>query len=141
METAHPPGDDAAGRPPVRVLVNACIDFRFVDALTDWLRDQGLRGQYDLRTHEGCAATVEQWIESDVRIGSLHDLGEVWIVDHDDCGAYKLRGEPNTYENHVQHLRAAQARVQAWLGRPCRIFFHHRGPDGRGAATVEEVLH
>ena len=55
---------------PVRakVLVNCCIDFRFVDPLIDWLRALGLRGQYDLRTHEGCALTVDQWLQSDAAI-------------------------------------------------------------------------
>src|SRR5947207_12811618 len=81
-------------RLPVRakVLVNSCIDFRFVDPLIEWLRALGLRGQYDLRTHEGCALTVDEWRQSDAAIDRLHDVEAVWIVDHEDCGAYNLRG-------------------------------------------------
>jgi len=122
-----------------KVLVNCCVDFRFVDPLIDWLRALGLRGQYDLRTHEGCAVTVDQWLQSDAVINRLHDVEAVWIVDHEDCGAYRLLGAPNTRESHVQHLLAAQARIQAWAGKPTRIFFHPLGPDGVGAAEPEEI--
>jgi carbonic anhydrase len=122
-----------------RVLVIACVDFRFTDPLIDWLRAQGLGGQYDLRTHESASLAVDRWLESAVAINRLHDVEAVWIVDHDDCGAYRLAGEPNSRENHVQHLKAAEARVQAWVGKPVRIFFHPLGPDGRGGAALEEV--
>ena len=121
------------------VIVNACVDVRFVDALVDWLRAQGLRGHYDLRTHEGAALTVDDWIGSAELISGLHGVEAVWIVDHEDCGAYSLRGEPNTRENHVLHLKMAEARVQARLGKPARIFYHPLGPDGRGAQQPEEI--
>jgi hypothetical protein len=126
---------------PVRakVLVNSCIDFRFVDPLIDWLRALGLRGEYDLRTHEGCALTVDQWLQSDAAIDRLHDVEAIWIVDHEDCGAYNLWGASNTRENHVQNLLVAQARIQAWLGKTTRIFFHPLGPDGVGADAPEEI--
>ena len=112
---------------------------RFVDALVDWLRAQSLRGQYDLRTHEGAALAVDHWIESVVLLDRLHQAEAVWIVDHEDCGAYRLRGESDAHENHATRLKAAQARVQAWLGKPTRIFFHRLGADGLGAAAPEEI--
>ncbi len=141
MEQSAPQSAPTGSGEPVRarVLVNACVDVRFVDALIDWLRDQGLRGAYDLRTHEGASLAVDRWLESDRLLAPLHEVEAIWIVDHEDCGAYRLAGEPNTRENHVLRLKAAQARVQAWLGRPTRIFFHPLGPDGRGAPAPEEI--
>ena len=135
----HSLGDEPI---PVRmeVIVNSCVDGRFVDALIDWLRGQGLRGRYDLRSHEGCALRVDHWVNSDVVLARLHEVEAIWIVDHEDCGAYRLAGEPGTRENHIAHLKAAQARIQAWLGKPTRIFFHPLGPDGLGAAAPEEIL-
>ena len=121
------------------VIVNACVDVRFVDALEDWLRAQGLRGRYDLRTHEGAALAVDDWIGSDELISSLHGVEAVWIVDHEDCGAYRLGDQSNSRENHILHLKMAQARVQARLGKPTRIFYHSLGPDGLGAAAPEEI--
>ena len=56
-----------------RVLVNCCVDFRFVDPLVDWLRVQGLRGQYDLRTHESASLAIDRWVDSDVAIDRLRD--------------------------------------------------------------------
>jgi hypothetical protein len=122
-----------------KLLVIACVDYRFADALVDWLRGEGLRGQYDLRTHEGAALSVDRWLESAVVVSRLHEVEAVWLVDHEDCGAYRLLGEANTRANHVQHLKAAEARVQAWTGKPVRIFFHPLGLDGRGGAAAEEV--
>ncbi len=121
------------------VLVNACVDLRFVAALIDWLRAQGLRGRYDLRTHEGGALAVDQWLASAQVLDQLHDVEAIWIVDHEDCGAYRLSGEANTRENHILHLKAAQARLQARLGKPTRIFYHPLGADGFGAAAPEEI--
>src|SRR5215208_1191229 len=130
-----------SGNPPVtaQLIVNACVDVRFVDALVDWLRAQGLRGQYDLRTHEGASLTVNHWLSSDAAIDRLHRVREIWIVDHENCGAYGLAGEPNTRDNHVARLKAAQALVQSWVGKPTRIFFHPLGPDGLAAPAPEEV--
>jgi hypothetical protein len=119
--------------------VNACVEVRFIDALVDWLREQGLRWQYDLRTQEGGALYVDRWLESDVVLSRLHQVEAVWIVDHEDCGAYRLAGVPNTRAAHVERLKEAQARVQAWVGKPVRIFYHQLGPDGRGAPAPEEI--
>ncbi len=134
---ASQPAEHGSAREPV--LVNCCVDFRFVDPLVDWLRGQGLRGQYDLRTHESASLAIDHWVDSDAAIDRLHDVAAVWIVDHEDCGAYRLAGEPNTRENHILHLKQAQARLQARLGKPVRIFYHPLGPDGRGAPAPEEI--
>jgi hypothetical protein len=115
------------------------VDLRFNDALVDWLRQQGLRGQYDLRTHESASLAVDRWIDSAAAIARLHSVEETWIVDHDDCGAYRLAGEANTRENHVLHLKLAQARVQARVGTRTRVFFHPIGSDGLGARAAEEI--
>ncbi len=136
LAAAH---EAAGGGVRARVIVNACVDVRFIDALVDWLRGQELRGEYDLRTHEGASLAVDHWLESIALLSRLHGVEAIWIVDHEDCGAYRHVGEPNTRENHVQHLKAAQARVQAWLGKPTRIFYHPLGPDGRGAPAVEQI--
>ena len=139
--TAPGPAGASTAGPGVhaRVIVNSCVDVRFVDAMVDWLREQGLRGEYDLRTHEGASLAVDRWVESDALLSGLHDVEAVWIVDHENCGAYRVAGEPDTRENHVVRLKMAQARVQAWLGKPVRIFYHPLGPDGRGAAFIEEI--
>lgn len=130
----------SANRPVrARVVVVACVDLRFIDPLVDWLREQGLRGAYDLRTHEGAALAVDRWLESVAVLDRLHAPEAIWIVDHAECGAYALAGEPNTREHHVVQLKSAQARVQARLGKPARVFFHPLGPDGRGAPAPEEV--
>ncbi len=122
-----------------QVLVNACVDVRFIDALVDWLRAEGVRGQYDLRTHEGAALTVNHWLASDATIDRLHQVREIWIVDHEERGAYQVQGQPNTRANRVRHRKAAQVQVQTWVGKPTRIFYHPLGPDGLGAAAVDEV--
>lgn len=136
--TASPPFDHDGTRGPL--LVICCVAYRFIGPLVDWLHAQDLRGRYDLRTHEGAALAVDQWADSAVVIDRLHSVEGVWIVDHDDCGAYRLLGEPNTRDNHVLHLKRAQARLQARLGKPVRVFYQPLGADGFGGPPPEEIL-
>lgn len=136
---------DTGGQPQVGgsvrapLLVIACVDVRFVDALVDWLRAQGLRGQYDLRTHEGAALAVDTWLPSATLLARLHAVEAVWVVDHEDCGAYAVHGESNARANHGVWLKTAQARLQAHVGKPVRIFYHPLGPNGQGADAPEEI--
>jgi len=121
------------------LIVNACADARFVDPLVNWLHGQGLGGRYDLRTHESGSLAVDHWLNSDILLDRLHVVEAVWIVDHEDCGAYRLAGLQNSRAEHVERLKEAQARVQAHVGKPVRIFYHQLGPDGRGAPAPEEI--
>jgi carbonic anhydrase len=72
-------------------LVITCIDHRFQRAISDVLKKRGV----DIHTADrlafpGCSSAVADGNLTDsVKISSkLHDIKNVWLVDHLDCGAF-----------------------------------------------------
>ena len=99
------------------VLVLGCIDPRFANSLAWYLsHSQELHMDYDLFTLAGASLGVLQekyphWGQSfDDHIGlaiKLHDIQEIWVFDHMDCGMYKatldLKEDTDTHI-HVEKL-------------------------------------
>lgn len=88
-----------------KALVVHCIDYRFVDLQKDFLAKLGYQGEYDLLTVPGAAKNVhrlEEWISLALK---LHNPKELFIIDHEDCGAY---GEDNSFATHKKHLDQAK---------------------------------
>lgn len=80
-----------------KALVLHCIDFRFIDGLNHWLDEQGLTGQYDRVAVAGAVknlvdpaeSTDPAFVMKQIEISKrLHDISEVWLINHRDCGAY-----------------------------------------------------
>lgn len=78
------------------VFVLACIDPRFADILAWYLtHTQELFGDFDLFCLAGASlgALQNKWqsaLTDHIKLGiDLHDIKEVWVFDHLDCGMYK----------------------------------------------------
>jgi len=81
------------------VLILGCIDPRYAHSLAWYLtHTQELKGDYDLFTLAGASLGVLQdkyphWGETfHDHVGlamQLHDIQEIWVFDHMDCGMYK----------------------------------------------------
>jgi carbonic anhydrase len=111
------------------VLVLGCIDPRYANSLAWYLtHTQELKGDYDLFTLAGAALGVLQnqfphWGQTfHDHVGlaiALHDIQEIWVFDHMDCGAYKklvLGGldQPDTDEKvHLDKLKELQAELKS----------------------------
>lgn len=87
----------AAG--PTEALLLSCMDFRLVDATARYMASRGLAGKYDHIILAGAAlgALTEKfpaWNQTfwdHVGLASdLHKIHKVMVLDHRDCGAYKL---------------------------------------------------
>lgn len=99
--------------PKKNVLVISCIDLRLMDNLLDFLHHDNLQNRYDhiilagtsLCTHVEKKKELfkpdvlnkfndfEHWKQTlynhlDIAI-ALHDIRDVYIVEHEDCGAYR----------------------------------------------------
>ncbi len=101
-----------------------CIDFRFVVATKDFLRQEGYEGQYD---DVGIAGAVENLIEpanpTDVEFvcrqiaiaRKLHYITEVVLINHTDCGAYGGRAaflsDEEEHARHVKDLTLAKEKI------------------------------
>lgn len=84
-------------------LLLSCMDYRLVDDLVRFMDSKGLTDKYDHVILAGAAAgaTAEKfsswnktfWEHLQVAI-DLHKVHKVIVVDHRDCGAYKIAYGP-----------------------------------------------
>jgi len=103
-----------------KVLVISCIDFRFITIIRNYLIDQGLGGKYDLITLPGASLNLEDATSSIATSITLHNPDEIYIFDHEDCGAY---GEDNSNEKHVENLDKAKKYLSnKYPGRLIKVF-------------------
>lgn len=80
-----------------QALVFRCIDFRFQEIIDDYLKNRGLTRKFDNIGLGGASKNFDVCLEQAKLSLDLHDPDEVYIVEHEDCGAY---GEDNSEETH-----------------------------------------
>lgn len=84
-------------------LVLACMDYRLADDVHTFMTDKGMADKYDFVVLAGASAGVLHddfaawhdtfWTHLDVAI-DLHGIHTVMVIDHRDCGAYKIAFGP-----------------------------------------------
>jgi hypothetical protein len=109
------------------LLLN-CMDYRLTAATTRYMTDQGMAGLYDqvilagaslgARTDKFPAWRTTFWEHLKVAI-DLHHIHEVVVIDHRDCGAYKvILGEDfakdpvKEFAVHAEQLRGLRAEIR-----------------------------
>jgi carbonic anhydrase len=82
-----------------KALVITCIDFRLIDDAVYFLNSQGYHNNYDEFILAGASLgynqnKYESWKKTaDDHIflsKKLHDISNIIVIDHMDCGAYKM---------------------------------------------------
>lgn len=90
-------------------IVVCCIDFRFQKYIREWT-DKNLKDKtYDLVGFAGSTKnldTVMEQIDISVR---LHEIKEVILIHHEECGAY---GSESTPEKHAADLKLAKKQLE-----------------------------
>jgi len=109
-------------------LLLSCMDYRLVDATERYMAKRGMRNKYDHVVLAGAAlgAITDQypdwnktfWEHLDIAI-QLHQIHQVIVMDHRDCGAFKaILGEdlaPNPAKEkdvHATQLKALGGAVR-----------------------------
>ncbi|MFH0819122.1 MAG: carbonic anhydrase [Patescibacteria group bacterium] len=86
-------------------LVIACIDFRLIDNTNKWLTDLGLEKKYDFLGVGGASKQLaspdkpeyKELLLENIKISvNLHNISKIYIIHHEDCGAY---GGKKAFEN------------------------------------------
>lgn len=107
-----------------KALLLHCIDYRFVHETVHFMKAQGLIDQYDDVGAAGAAKNlVDPYDASDVEFilrqiaiaKKLHDIQEVVIVNHRDCGAYgkgTFANEEEETKRHTFDLGKAQQMIE-----------------------------
>ena len=86
------------------VIVN-CIDFRFQKYIRSWLEKNYKEKTYDYVGYAGSTKDLAAIIKQiDISV-KLHQVKEVVLIHHEDCGAY---GIESTQEKHKTELLKAK---------------------------------
>ena len=85
-----------------RILAITCLDFRCHTVVREFIEEAGYTDHYDLVSmagadlclaHNACPMAWADTLLDNVAIGvALHDIKEVWVFAHHDCGACKKFG-------------------------------------------------
>lgn len=89
-------------------IVVSCIDFRFQKFIREWL-DKNLKGKtFDYVGYAGATKDLETIIKQiDISV-RLHSIKEVYLMHHEECGAY---GAESTPEKHSTDLKKARSEI------------------------------
>ena len=108
-------------------LLLTCMDFRLMDEIERYMTGRGLRDKYDHIVLAGASlgAITDRypawnktfWEHLDIAI-KLHDIHRVIVLDHRDCGAYKVILGPEHAKDakletrtHATQLKRLQALI------------------------------
>lgn len=130
---------DVSYHPPRKaVLLLTCMDLRLMDDVVQFMDHDNLTNRYDHVTIAGCALGVlgangkhphwEQTFRDHFRIAySLRQFGDVYIIEHRDCGAYWAflgdtdgafddtpEGQHRETSEHAKHSHTLAAKLKAW---------------------------
>ena len=123
------PKGEARAASNVDALLLSCMDFRLMDNIEQYMAGRGLRDNYDHLILAGASlgALTEKypawnrtfWDHLDVAI-KLHNNKTVLVMDHRDCGAYKVilgedfgkmpEKETKVHAEHLKKLKSAIAK-------------------------------
>jgi hypothetical protein len=111
-----------------KAFVLSCIDFRFLESERYFLTLQHLSNQYDWTALAGAslaltgfphAAEAEAFWDQLNLSRQLHQIEKVIILDHQDCGAYASKIDPNLSQDrereqqvHAEYLSRAYWEIQ-----------------------------
>lgn len=125
--TTLAPGVSKAGG-HTEMLLLTCMDFRLTGAIDDYMEARGLAGKYDHVVLAGASLGALNdrfpawadvfWTHLDLAI-QLHDVHRVMILDHRDCGAYKMilseasvKDADVELKTHIKQLYALRSAIQ-----------------------------
>lgn len=81
-------------------LAITCIDFRFCKMIEEDLTKRHLNGNCDKIAWPGASLDHDRVVTAATVSLKLHDPDELYIYEHEDCGAY---GENNSEDLHRQN--------------------------------------
>lgn len=89
-------------------FVVSCIDFRFRNYLNKWLEKKMANKTYDYVSFAGTSKNLETIMgQLDISV-RLHQVKEVVLINHEDCGAY---GVESTHDRHAADLNKAKKNI------------------------------
>lgn len=111
------------------ILLLTCMDYRLIDDVNRYMTKEGLSGKYDYVILAGASLGPTNskfpawrktfWEHLQVAI-NLHKIHKVMLMDHDNCGAYKVilgedavRTPERERKAHLAHLNTLKKQIAA----------------------------
>ncbi|OGG15755.1 hypothetical protein A3D77_07835 [Candidatus Gottesmanbacteria bacterium RIFCSPHIGHO2_02_FULL_39_11] len=91
-----------------RAIVVSCIDFRFQDFLTEWTKKTFKKEGFDRVALAGGVKNLPFVIDQVDLSHKLHHIKEVYLINHEDCGAY---GKEGNFQKHKKDLLKAKDEI------------------------------
>lgn len=91
-----------------RAIVVSCIDYRLQDFLIAWTKKTFKKEGFDRVALAGGVKNLPFVIDQVELSHKLHHIKEVYLINHEDCGAY---GEGGNFEKHKADLLKAKDKV------------------------------
>jgi carbonic anhydrase len=121
----RPKAAKAAGH--AEALLLTCMDYRLTDDVESYMTKRGLRDKYDHLILAGASLGALNdkypvwnevfWSHLDLAV-QLHQVHRLIVLDHRDCGAYKLvlgeaavKDADTEFKSHVKQLYALRSQV------------------------------
>jgi hypothetical protein len=111
----------ARARGHTDMLLLTCMDYRLVDDTVAYMNGRGLRDKYDHVILAGASLGALNdrfpswaptfWSHLEVAI-TLHSIHKVMVIDHRDCGAYKVILGPESVDTPDKELRVHTEKLQ-----------------------------
>lgn len=125
LSTLQPGVARAAGH--TEMLLLTCMDFRLVNGVETYMNARGLKDKYDHVVLAGASLGALNdrfpawsevfWQHLDLAI-QLHEVHRVMLLDHRDCGAYKMilgeaavKDADTELKSHVKQLYAVRSAI------------------------------
>ena len=89
-------------------IIVTCIDFRFQDYINNWIKQNLAPKTYDRVALAGGVKNLEMVLNQIQISHRLHHIKKVFLINHEDCGAYGQEGTP---EKHTEDLKLAAQRI------------------------------
>lgn len=90
-----------------QAIVVTCIDFRLQKFISDWTKK--INGGFDRLSITGGVKNLPFVLEQIALSHKLHHIKEVYLINHQDCGAY---AEEGTLDRHKKDLLYAQKSIK-----------------------------
>ena len=108
-------------------LLLTCMDYRLVNEVEAYMTKRGMRDKYDHMILAGASLGALNdkyavwnevfWTHLDLAV-QLHEVHRLIVIDHRDCGAYKLvlgeaavKDADSEFKSHVKQLYALRSQV------------------------------
>lgn len=104
-------------------LVVSCIDFRFQKFIRNWLDTDMKDKTFDYVGYAGCVKDLDTVMKQLAISVRLHDIKEVVLMNHEECGAYGAESTPERHAADLKHAR--EVIVKEYPHLKVRTFYLH----------------